>query len=130
MAIKLQGFKTPFCGSWMKSTKKSKVIVEKSTFQKVYFPHDFQNLKFMHIFGVKRQICPFFLKKRNFWGSNSNEVTIKVVVIQITNSKRLKSIFFKNQTQTSHANTYNTGNPGPCQTKLNALKIFQSYSKF
>ena len=31
------GFKTPFCGSRMKSTKKRKTIVKKSSFQKVHF---------------------------------------------------------------------------------------------
>ena len=33
--LELQGFKTPVCGSWMKSTKNRKTIVEKSCFQKV-----------------------------------------------------------------------------------------------
>ena len=52
--LRLQGFKTPICGSRMRSTNKRKVIVEKSSFQKVYFPYDFQISKFMHRFGCKK----------------------------------------------------------------------------
>ena len=65
MAPKLQG-QTIICGSRMRSTKERKMIMEKSSFQKVYFPHGFQISKIMHKFGVKSPFCPFFLEKRNF----------------------------------------------------------------
>ena len=42
MTLILQGFKTPICESWIKLMKKRKMIVEKSSFQKVCFPLDFQ----------------------------------------------------------------------------------------
>ena len=87
---KFQRLKTPICGSWMKSMKKRKMIVEKSSFQKVYFPHDFQILKFMHKLSVKRQICPFsrktwilgfeykWIKYESCWDQNSKSKNIKI----------------------------------------------------
>ena len=53
----LQSFKwlkTLFVGR-TRSMKKSKLIIEKSSFQKVYFPHNWQISKFMYRFGVKRR---------------------------------------------------------------------------
>ena len=62
MVLELQGFKTLFCVSWMKSTKKRKMIVEKSSFQKVYFPHDFQISKFMHRPVCEKTVLSFLSK--------------------------------------------------------------------
>jgi len=38
------------------------MIVEKSSFQKVYFSHGFQISKFMHRFGCEKTVLPFFSK--------------------------------------------------------------------
>ena len=62
MVLEIQGFKTPFCVSRMKSTKKRKMIVEKSSFQKVYLSHDFQISKFMHSFGCEKTVLSFLSK--------------------------------------------------------------------
>ena len=59
IAPKLAMFKTLICGPRMKTTKKTKMIVEKSTFQKVQFWHSFEISKFESRFGVKRLIYPF-----------------------------------------------------------------------
>ena len=60
--LKLQGLKTIIYGSRMRSMKERKMIVKKSSLQKIYFPHDLQISKTMHRVGVKSLFCPFSSK--------------------------------------------------------------------
>ena len=126
MVIKLQGFKTPFCGSRMESTKKRKMIVEKFSFQKVYFPHDFQISKFMHRLGVKRQICPFSRKTQFLWFEYRRSKH-KSRWGQHNESKKVEINIFRNQESNPLMNMCHMSHPGPSQTRLNTIKIFQSY---
>ena len=59
IAPNLAMLKTLTCGPRMKTTKKTKMIAEKSSFQKVYIWHSFEISKFESRFGVKRLIYPF-----------------------------------------------------------------------
>ena len=94
--LRLQGFKTPICGSRMRSTNKRKVIVEKSSFQKVYFPYDFQISKFMHRFGIKWQIFPFPRKMR-FLGFEFKRSKHKSCRVKHKKSKKVEINIFRNQ---------------------------------
>ena len=87
----------------------------------------FQN--YAQIWVWKDYFAPF-LKKRDFWGSSVNGANMKVVVLKISNPKYEKSIFFEKSKSKPHTDTRHTGHPGPGQTRLNALKILQSYSRF
>ena len=68
----------------------------------------------MHRFGVKIQFCPF-PRKRDFWGSNSNGVNIKVVGSDITNQNKSKSEYFEIKDKSPHGHA----SPEPPQARSN-----------
>ena len=127
LAPKLQVAGTIICGFWMRSMKKSKMIVENSSFEKLYFPLDLQISKFMHKFGVKNHFCPFSRETR-FLGFEFKWSKHKVIGSKITNPKRSKSIFFeiKDKFPLGHASHEP---PLPGQTRLNgsqnSTKLFK-----
>ena len=84
---KLRGLKTPFCGFWVRSTKKRKSLVEKPSFIKNIFFTDSKTLKIVHRFWCEKSILPFFAEKRSFWVSNMDGENIKVVGSSMTNQE-------------------------------------------
>ena len=62
LAPKVQMVRNIICGSRMRSTKKRKLIVEKSSFPKVYFSHDPKILKIAHRFRCEKPVLSFLPK--------------------------------------------------------------------